>query len=275
MDIETRRYFQTGAISSLTLAVKSIASSTSATATKAVVNLCQYPRTQASSLPKSIDWRNITTPIADQGYCGCCYALTAAEMCDAYQRQVKKVNTILSVQNLISCDGNNQGCGGGYLDLASNYITSNGLATEAKYPFVSGLSGITGKCSRSLSKLTKTKCPKVNVEIYSYANRTGNCDRLKDLLQYGPVGINLFSSEEGFLQYKSGVYSSVVNVTGIDHSVLAVGYTTLNGTDAFIVQNSWGTGWGNQGFVHIAATGNQLNMCTELFYYNVKQKSCQ
>lgn len=240
----------------------------------ATAGSCQYATT--SILPTSVDWRNITTATRDQGNCGCCWAMTATEMCEAYQRQVKNTKPKLSVQNLMSCDKSNYGCDGGFVDLAGNYINKTGLVTDAIYPFKSGSTGTNGRCSSYSS--TKYKCPKTITESYEYSDRKGNCNRLKMLLQYGPVGIYMLADDEGFYQYKSGVFSSNIldgtTDTTVDHAVLAVGYTTINGVDAFIVQNSWGASWGENGFFYIAAAGNQMNICQNFFYYNVRNLSC-
>lgn len=234
---------------------------------------CKYSTT---TFVKSSDWRNITTATRDQNVCGCCWAMVATEMCESYQRQVKKINTKLSVQNLISCDSANYGCDGGFVDLAGNYINSTGLVTDATYPFVSGSTASSENCYSYAAK--KTKCPKVITETYEYTDRSGNCNRLKQLLQYGPVGIYMMADDNGFYQYSSGVFSTNTlqgtTDTSVDHAVLAVGVTTVNGVEAFIIQNSWGTSWGQNGFVYVKTSGNQLNICSHFFYYNVRNLSC-
>jgi len=57
-----------------------------------------------------------------------------------------------------------------------------------------------------------------------------------------------------FQTYTSGVITSSSCGTNIDHAVLAVGYGTENNTEYLLVKNSWGTSWGDQGYVKIALT---------------------
>lgn len=199
-------------------------------------------------------------------------------MCEAYHRKVKKTEVTLSIQNLVTCDETNRACDGGNIDVAGDYIYKNKLDTDENMPYTLGNKENQEWdmwCSGGFGDYV---CPRIVKETYHMMNRDGNCTRLKMLLQNGPVGIYMFADDDGFLQYSSGVFSSNTlqgtTDTSINHAVLAVGYTVLNGEEVFIIQNSWGTTWGEDGYVYVKVAGNQLNICGDFFYYNVFNPSC-
>jgi C1A family cysteine protease len=81
---------------------------------------------------------------------------------------------------------------------------------------------------------------------------------LKAALVLGPVSVAIEADQFAFQAYTSGVITSNCG-TNLDHGVLAVGYGTLNGTEYFLVKNSWGAAWGDKGYVRIGAS--KSNVC--------------
>lgn len=86
---------------------------------------------------------------------------------------------------------------------------------------------------------------------------------LKGLVAKYPISVSLEASQSTFHLYTGGVITSEDCGTNLDHAVLAVGYgTTWDGVDYFIVKNSWGTSWGELGYVRIGTKStNKLGIC--------------
>ncbi|KAJ8984239.1 hypothetical protein NQ317_007471 [Molorchus minor] len=168
---------------------------------------------------------------------------------------VKLKNSYLfSEQNLIDCSekfGNN-GCNGGLMDNAFAYIKKNGgIDTEASYPYKAE----DEKCHYTPRSKGATDRGFVDIE-------SGDENQLKSAVAtVGPVSVAIDASHETFQLYSEGVYSEPeCSSEQLDHGVLVVGYgTDENNQDYWIVKNSWGTSWGENGYIKMAR--NKNNMC--------------
>jgi len=76
-----------------------------------------------------------------------------------------------------------------------------------------------------------------------------------------PTAVTIEADQPVFQQYTSGIITSAACGTGLDHAVLAVGYGTEKGQDYYLVKNSWGATWGENGYVRIAATADGDGIC--------------
>ena len=214
-----------------------------------------YEYDSSLALPSSVDWRskNAVTGVKDQGQCGSCWSFsTTGSVEGAWALNYSLVS--LSEQNLMDCSRSygNYGCNGGLMDSAFKYIIANGgIDTEASYPY-----------EEATSYNCRYKAANKGASIHSYKDVTkGSESALQNSVAYhGPVSVAIDASNPSFQLYKSGVYyEPKCSSTSLDHGVLAVGYGTGTGGDYWIVKNSWGTSWGDKGYIYMAR--NQNNNC--------------
>ncbi|XP_070622164.1 cathepsin S [Erythrolamprus reginae] len=206
-------------------------------------------------IPDSIDWRDkgYVTNVKDQYSCGACWAFSAVGALEAQlKRQTGKLVS-LSSQNLVDCSNlyGNHGCNGGYMPAAYQYIIDNkGINSDAAYPYKAK----DGLCRYNPSARAAT-CSKY------YLLPSGNESYLQDAVaKVGPVSVAINANQPTFFLYKQGVYNDAKCTSQhLNHAVLVVGYGKENGMDYWLVKNSWGVHFGQEGYIKIAR--NQGNRC--------------
>ena len=193
-----------------------------------------------------VDWvaKGAVTPVKNQGSCGSCWAFsTTGSMEGAH---FIKTGTLLSLseQNLVDCSTKNNGCHGGDMDLAFKYTESAALESEKNYPY---------KGEKWFNKGCKYDSSKGEVKVTSFHDVTANSsEALKAAIAKGPVSVAIEADKSAFRFYSTGIIKATAGCgTNLDHGVLAVGYGTENGTPYYKVKNSWGAGWGEEGYVRL------------------------
>jgi C1A family cysteine protease len=200
------------------------------------------PKADVSALPAEVDWRNkgAVTPIKNQGQCGSCWTFSTTGVIEGFHFISGGKLTSFSEQQIVDCDtGTNQGCDGGYPYLAVEYAAKEGLETESDYPYTAA----DGNC-----KYDKTKATSV-CGGYKFVT-PDSTDDLKAAIVSMPVSVLIEADQDVFQFYSSGVIKANCGAN-LDHAVLAVGYTKVGVLESIIVKNSWGTDWGESGYVFI------------------------
>jgi len=201
----------------------------------------------------TVDWRtkNIVTPIKNQGQCGSCWSFSTTGSTEG-AHALKTGNLVsLSEQNLMDCSTSygNQGCDGGLMDDAFKYIIANkGIDTEESYPY----QAVQGTCQYNAANSGATLTTYTDVP-------QGDEKSLATAVLAQPVSVAIDASHTSFQLYTTGIYYDIFcSATRLDHGVLAVGFgtDTTSTHNYWIVKNSWGTSWGQAGFIYMSKDRN-------------------
>jgi C1A family cysteine protease len=195
-----------------------------------------------------VDWttQGAVTDVKNQGNCGSCWAFSATGSLESLSKLAYGTLQSFSEQQLVDCSGSfgNQACNGGLMDNAFKYVKANGIVLEAEYPY----KAVKGTCSKNAGPF----------KISGFTD-VKNCNDLATAITGRPVSVAVDATN--WSPYKSGVFSNCK--TSLNHGVLLVGVTD----QYWHVKNSWGTSWGEAGYVKLAR-GNTCGICNVASYPN-------
>ncbi|MBA0862434.1 hypothetical protein Goshw_008488 [Gossypium schwendimanii] len=177
--------------------------------------MTDFRHDKTDNLPPSIDWRTkgAVTGIKDQGKC-----------------------------ELVDCDKENQGCEGGLMEQAFQFIKqSDGITTENYYPY---------RAKDESCDSSKLNGPVVIIDGYEMVPEKDEKALMKAVANQ-PVSIAIDAGGTDFQFYSEGVFIGDCG-TELNHGVAVVGYgATLDGTKYWMVKNSWGEDWGEKGYIRM------------------------
>ncbi|CDW91358.1 vignain precursor [Stylonychia lemnae] len=197
-----------------------------------------------TNLLEALDWRhqNKVSSVKDQQGCSAGYAfssIAALESSLMIKDPVRYSIVDLSEQQILDCSVNN-GCEGGQVPNVFQYSQRNGITTEALYPYA----GSQQQCKQGVRGQILTK-------NYKHLDTDLNVYNIKKAVQQQPVSASICASSDVFMFYSSGVITSGC-CTSVDHNILLVGWNkTQEGMPYWIGKNSYGTQWGEDGYVRI------------------------
>ena len=180
------------------------------------------------------DWRplGVVGPVRDQGYCGSCWAFAVMGAYEAsyIMRNHRALDS--SEQVLVSCSTAGS-CGGGWTGLALAWLQTKGSAAESVFPYVAQ----NAPCKPYSADLLES--------AWGYVRPDGvvatTAELKQAIVEHGPVIVALYATNH-FKAYASGVYFEPIPVGALNHAVVLVGWDDAK--QAWILRNSWGTGWG-------------------------------
>ena len=202
------------------------------------------------------DWRehNGVTGVRHQGNCGSCWAFATVAIVESYILIYDGYNWDLSEQQLVSCNSEGYGCDGGWF-LPDMFMSPGGIY-ESCMPYQAS---DTVPC-------TQNQCQKVAF-IEDYQDISSSVTSIKNALVDGPVAVAMYA-RDNFSYYSGGCYSGGSS-SSVNHGVLIVGYndSECSGQGAWIVKNSWGTGWGDNGFFMIKYGDSNIGYGAQRIFY--------
>jgi C1A family cysteine protease len=186
----------------------------------------------AATLPSA--YTGVYTPIKDQKSCGSCWAFGTIGAVEAAYKKKYGTTLDLSEQYLVSCNTLGYGCGGGWFAFAM--CKSPGAILESCFKYTA----LDSPCSYC-SNPTRYK-------IASYGSVSTTTTAIKNAIYtYGCVAAAVYVNSY-FQAYKSGTFNSCQNKS-VNHAIILCGWDDSKG--AWLLKNSWGTGWGISGFMWI------------------------
>eukprot|EP00695_Tsukubamonas_globosa_P003333 TRINITY_DN57_c0_g1_i3.p1 TRINITY_DN57_c0_g1~~TRINITY_DN57_c0_g1_i3.p1 ORF type:complete len:313 (+),score=146.69 TRINITY_DN57_c0_g1_i3:64-1002(+) len=216
------------------------------------------PRAIPANFDSRTQFEGCIGNVRDQGDCGSGWAFASTgvlqdRFCIATSG---KVSEILSPQDIISCDHDDQGCDGGYLNVSWQYLFVTGVVTETCFPYFS-VNGEIPACRSTCQdgeEYSKYRAA-TNYQLYGVSTIQA------DIAKNGPVqaGVSVY---EDFIHYAGGVYSHTNGTYLGDHSVKLVGWGVdqTTGTPYWLAQNSWGQQWGEKGMVRIVRGVDEISI---------------
>jgi C1A family cysteine protease len=195
----------------------------------------------------TVDWvsQGYVTPVKNQGQCGSCWAFsTNAVVESAYALATQPNNFIdASEQQLVDCSGGkfgNQGCNGGWPYEAMAYQEGAGVCSTSSYPYTA----TDGRCQAA-------SCSMLPLSVTGYQQVQANSEAaLIAAINSAPVSVTVYANN-AFQLYSSGILQAGCT-SQINHAVVAAGY----GEDYYLIKNSWGSSWGESGYIRIARGTN-------------------
>jgi C1A family cysteine protease len=226
----------------------------------------------AHNAPSTWDWRSkgVVTPVKDQGQCGSCWAFSTTENVESmWALYTKQKPPILAPQQLVDCDPQSQGCGGGWTYWAFEYLmNAGGQELEHNYPY----RAVNQPCQFNPAKIA------AKVQNYTFAItpcEQGSCpSQDEQKLRAGLSTIGPFSvcvNAASWSDYQGGVIEGSSCDGGaqtLDHCVQLVGYDMTADTPYYIVRNSWNTNWGDAGYIYLQTDSNTCGVADVVTFGN-------
>jgi len=220
---------------------------------------------QSSDLPESKVWDGLETfaYTKNQRDCGSCWAIASSTVLEAHNEIYSGKHRVFSTQQIVDCTpnprhcGGDGGCKGATAELAMEWVLKNGLADASQIPYTAK----DGTCTRGsatkdmAAALVDTSVPammggaSMGMTGWETLPKNEYEPLLRALAEKGPVAVSV--AADTWFSYESGIFDNCNKDAVVDHAVTAVGYGQENGKTFWLIQNSWGGDWGEDGKIRL------------------------
>ncbi|XP_030630666.1 cathepsin O [Chanos chanos] len=206
------------------------------------------------NLPTKFDWRDkgAVNPIQNQEACGGCWAFSIVGAVESVHVKNGGALKQLSVQQVIDCSYNNHGCNGGSTVTALDWLnkTKEKLVSQSEYPF---------KAKNGMCHYFAPSHDGISVKNYQAHNFSGQeKEMMARLIEWGPLAVIV--DAVSWQDYLGGIIQHHCSSHNPNHAVLVIGYDTTGDVPYWIVRNSWGTSWGDEGYAYIKIGANMCGI---------------
>lgn len=225
----------------------------------------------AGTTPETVDWRHlqVANAIPDQGGCGSCWAVTTASVLTAHHEIYRNAVKKFSAQELVNCVDNPKhcggtgGCDGATVELGMAYTKTHGLTDEDTTPYA----GSNGHCATNLEQVLRQSSAPADISLgggafgllgHSTLEKNKETPLVRALIDKGPVAVSV--AADGWFSYSSGIFNSCDSFV-VDHAVTLYGYGKHSNNRYWLIRNSWGQDWGENGFIRLERKSNEEGHC--------------
>jgi len=214
-----------------------------------------------------LDWRTkgVVNDIKDQGQCGSCWAFSTTTSMESLWAVKHKTLYDLSESNLVDCVTACSGCSGGLMTSSYNHVVKyqDGLwQLTSDYPY---------KPRQQKCQYDKARAPPPVCTGYINIKRASEEDLENKVTALGPICVAVDAGQYSFQLYKTGIYDDkACSSTRLNHAIGCVGYGAEGGKDFWIVRNSWGTRWGESGYMRLIKGVNRCGIATMACYPTIE-----
>lgn len=218
--------------------------------------------------PAEKHWKNLaaTTQIRRQGGCGSCWAIAAVTVLQAHAELHAGLKRTFSAQQLVSCVPNPKQCGGAggckgaTVELAMDWVMTNGIAEEHEVPYAAqDLACSAPKSTTILMHSGVNQRTNFGMTGWEKLPENKYAPLMRALVEQGPVAVS--GSANGWAVYSKGIFDGCPLDAVVDHAITAVGFGVEGNDKYWTIQNSWGQHWGEQGYMRILRHDDDSDRC--------------
>jgi len=221
---------------------------------------------QTSDLPTEKLWDGLETfgYVKNQGDCGSCWAIASATVIEAHNEIYNGKHKVFSTQQIVECTpnprhcGGDGGCKGATAELAMDWVVKNGLADASQIPYKAhdGTCTMGSPTADMKAALTQFDAPAAGtggaafgMTGWSTLPKNEYEPLVRALAESGPAAVSV--AADAWFSYENGIFNGCSKDAVIDHAVVALGYGEENGKKFWVIQNSWGNDWGEEGRIRL------------------------